>query len=123
MNLLGMGSMEILFILVLAFIFLGPDRMIDAAKMLGKLVREGRKFAADLPQLTLEDDDIKLINKSEGAPTPNRQPSEPKPYKPYQESQDAEIDGQTNSEGPVAHKPTRTSPAIPSEATDEPPTA
>ena len=48
MSFLGMGTMEILLILVLAFIFLGPERMLDAARMLGKLVREGRKLASEL---------------------------------------------------------------------------
>ncbi|MCH7801344.1 MAG: twin-arginine translocase TatA/TatE family subunit [Chloroflexi bacterium] len=118
MNLLGMGSLEILLILALAFIFLGPDRMIDAARMLGKLVREGRKLAAELPQVVLEDDDIKIINKNDGVPRPNRNPSK---TKPYQMSQDGDNDGQGVSDGPIAHQPTRPSPPAPSEPTDEPP--
>ena len=71
MSFLGMGTMEILLILVLAFIFLGPERMVDAARMLGKLVREGRKLASELPQVVIEDDDIKIIYNDE-APAPTQ---------------------------------------------------
>lgn len=118
MNFFGMGSMEILLILVLAFIFLGPDRMIDAARMLGKLVREARKLAAEIPQVLLEDDEIKVINKNDGVPKPVRQPSKPKPY---QMSQDGDNDVQGVSDGPIAHQPSRPSPPVPNEAPDEPP--
>ena len=39
MNFLGMGSLEVLAILLVAFIFLGPDRMVEAARFLGKMAR------------------------------------------------------------------------------------
>ena len=58
MNFLGMGPMEVLIVLLVAFIFLGPERMVDAARMLGKATRELRRMAAELPQLDLDQDDI-----------------------------------------------------------------
>ena len=39
MSFLGMGTMEILLILVLAFIFLGPERMLDAVASPNPLTR------------------------------------------------------------------------------------
>ena len=65
MSFLGMGPLEIVIILVIAFIALGPERMIDAARYLGRLVGEGRKLASDMPRMVVEDDDIKIVNAGE----------------------------------------------------------
>ena len=117
MSFLGMGTMEILLILVLAFIFLGPERMIDAARMLGKLVREGRKLASELPQVVIEDDDIKIIHNDE-APGPTQEATRPTQSHEPKEGADA---SQEVSKGPVPHQPARTSPPIPSMPPEEPP--
>ena len=56
MSFLGMGTFEILVILLVAFIFLGPERMIDAARTLGKwtgeLRRMGSTVQAEMDDLT-----------------------------------------------------------------------
>jgi Sec-independent protein translocase protein TatA len=44
-------------VLLIAFIFLGPERMVDAARKIGKVVAEVRRMAADLPELTLEEEE------------------------------------------------------------------
>ena len=54
MNILGMGTLEILVVLLLAFILLGPSRMVDAARLVGKASREIRRMSEELPRLTLE---------------------------------------------------------------------
>ena len=46
MSFLGMGPMEILIILLVAFIFLGPERMVDAARTLGKWTGELRRMGS-----------------------------------------------------------------------------
>jgi sec-independent protein translocase protein TatB len=46
----GLGMGEILIILVLALVLLGPQRLPDAAKQLGKGLREFRKATEDLKQ-------------------------------------------------------------------------
>ena len=46
MSFLGMGTFEILIILLVAFIFLGPERMIDAARILGKWTGELRRMGS-----------------------------------------------------------------------------
>lgn len=70
MNFLGMGSMEILLVLLLAFIFLGPERMVDAAKLLGKVVGEARRMSSDLPALLLDEDDSASTPTTPGSPAP-----------------------------------------------------
>ena len=56
-----MGSLEVLVILLIAFIFLGPQKMIEAARSLGKLVGQAKNMAADIPHLDLEDIDPQKI--------------------------------------------------------------
>ena len=38
MNIFGIGTLEILLIMLIAFIFLGPEKMIAGAKKLGQLL-------------------------------------------------------------------------------------
>ena len=61
MSFLGMGVLEILVILLVAFIFLGPERMMDAARFLARAVREGRNLASSIPRVVVEDDDVKIV--------------------------------------------------------------
>lgn len=52
----GIGGSEILVILVVALLFLGPDRLPDAAKQISKGIRDLRKQSRALQQ-TIEDDE------------------------------------------------------------------
>ena len=56
MSFLGMSYLEILVIALVAFVFLGPERMVDMARKLGKMVGTVRAMAADLP--SIEDLDL-----------------------------------------------------------------
>lgn len=47
MDFLGIGSLELLLILVIALVFLGPTRLVDFAKSVGKTVREVRRAAGE----------------------------------------------------------------------------
>ena len=67
MNILGMGTLEILVVLLLAFILLGPSRMVDAARLLGKASREIRRMSEELPRLTLDEAE----GPAEERPSPN----------------------------------------------------
>ena len=51
-----MGTMEILVVLLLAFILLGPQRMLDAARLLGKATRELRRMSEGLADLSLDEE-------------------------------------------------------------------
>ncbi len=52
----GMGPVEIMVILLIGFVLLGPERMIDAAKLIGKASKEVRRMTDELPRLTLDDE-------------------------------------------------------------------
>lgn len=107
MSFLGMGTMEILIIGLVAFIFLGPERMVDAARLLGRAVREARRMTADLPELVLDADDTDPVDAptvqpgrgrhTEGADKEVQAPSAP-------QSDEASADG----DGPVAFRPAAT---------------
>ena len=55
MSILGMGTLEIFVILIIAFIFLGPNRMVDASRRLGSTLKDLRRLGDNLPKLLLED--------------------------------------------------------------------
>ena len=114
MSILGMGPLEILVILVIAFIILGPDRMIEAARYLGRLVGEGRRLASDMPRVVVEDDDIKVVNAGETISVmgdAGRRPAET----PADDSQTKE---RAEDDGPVAFTPAPES--VPTDAEDSP---
>src|SRR5688572_20034652 len=52
----GMGGTEILVILVVALLFLGPDKLPEAAKQISKGIRDIKKQSRALQQ-TIEDDE------------------------------------------------------------------
>lgn len=95
MNILGMGPLEILVIALIAFIFLGPERMTDAARLVGKAIREGRNIASDIPRVVVEDDDIKVVERGKSTSLINDQPAQSTstPTDDRVEEGDAESDG------------------------------
>ena len=56
MNFLGMGPLEVLVIALIAFILLGPQRMVDAARLLGKTTKEVRRMTDELPKIVLDEE-------------------------------------------------------------------
>ena len=101
MNFLGMGPLEIILILIIAFIFLGPERMVDAAKMLGKMVGEARNIASEVPRVVVEDDDLKIV--SDGKATSLTGQDAPKTPPPAAARAESETAAQSDGDdGPVA---------------------
>ena len=103
MNILGMGTMEILLVLLIAFIVLGPQKMVDVARMLGKASRELRRMSADLPRLVLDEEKPELSKR----PAINRRSNRPTGA----DAQDADTGAATRDDstagdgGPAAQKP------------------
>ena len=62
MSFLGIGPLEIIVVLIIALIVLGPERMLDAARMLGKFVRDAKEVARQVPRVVVEDDDVKIVS-------------------------------------------------------------
>jgi Sec-independent protein translocase protein TatA len=122
MGFFGMGPMEILLILVIGFVFLGPERMVDAARLLGKAVREGRRLAAELPQVVIEDDDIRIVNydasPSSGEKRDPAPPAEAKVPELQERSEPGASDSPSAEDGPVSFKPGDQAPAPSDSATE-----
>lgn len=97
-----MGPLEIVVILLIAFIVLGPDRMVEAARFLGRMVGEGRRLASDMPRVVVEDDDIKVVNAGETisvmGDAADRKPAQTA-------NDDSRNDERAEDDGPVAFTP------------------
>ena len=100
-----MGPLEILMIALVAFILLGPQKMIDAARLLGKATKEVRRMTDELPKIVLDEE--------QGVPA---QASSP-PASSRGDQKENESTGESESEeavaeGPVAFRsaPNRTDP-------------
>ena len=89
MNIFGMGPLEILVIALVAFIFLGPKKMVDAARLLGKATKEVRRMTDELPRIVLDEEQA--------------QPSRASSPRSDQETRDETDD--TQDEEPVADGP------------------
>lgn len=57
MNFFGMGIVELITILVIALLVLGPNKMVDVARTMGKYVRQIQQMTSELPKLLNLDDD------------------------------------------------------------------
>ena len=58
MGFLGIGPWEILLIIILALIVLGPSKLTDFARTLGKVVRAIRKYSSDLTTAVTRELDV-----------------------------------------------------------------
>ena len=88
MNVLGIGNLELLWILIVAVVVLGPGRMVDAARSAGKYWREAQQVlraAADAATVSLD------------APPPSRTP--PRDPAPEPEGAVAREDGARDEDG------------------------
>ena len=83
MNIMGVGGLELLVILVVAMLVLGPARLASTARTLGRLTREMRRGAEDLPAFLEElagdgqgssDDDEESPEPSGSQPRRRRRP-------------------------------------------------
>lgn len=78
----GMGGSEIIVILIVALLFLGPDKLPGAAKSISKGIRDIKKQSRALQQQIESDEqiggairDLKSALRGEEAPRPRFQPS------------------------------------------------
>ncbi len=55
MSFLGIGAPEILVVLLVAFLVLGPNRLVTMAKGLGKTVKEFQNSAGQITQMIEEE--------------------------------------------------------------------
>lgn len=81
----GMGGSEIIVILIVALLFLGPDKLPQAAKQISKGIRDLKKQSRSLQQQIESDEqiggalrDIKSALRGEDAPVKPKKPKKPK---------------------------------------------
>ena len=82
MDFLGIGPIEFILVLFVAFIFLGPTGITQVARSIGKFVREVRYITADIPSALALDEPL-------DQPTPIDKDEQP--------SQDANLKDETDS--------------------------
>ncbi len=84
MSFLGISYLEIFTVLLVALVFLGPDKMIEVGKKLGKTLKDIRKMASELPSLediqhpetsTTEINDTATKSKNNEDPPPDNDPA------------------------------------------------
>ena len=56
MNFFGVGVFEMLFVMVVALLVLGPSRMVEVSRTLGRYVRELQRATSEIPRLIDLDD-------------------------------------------------------------------
>jgi len=84
MNFLGIGPVELLIVALVAFIFLGPTRMMEAARSVGKVAREVRRATSDLPT---------LLSLDEPLDQPPRERAKSSPLEPVSDTREGKADG------------------------------
>ena len=89
MNIFGIGTLEILLIMLIAFIFLGPEKMIAGAKKLGQLTRGARNLSSNFNSLILDEQDKNTENitkpeNNEGTSSLTSTFKKPQAYQPKQ---------------------------------------
>lgn len=94
----GIGGSEIIVILVVALLFLGPDKLPDAAKTISKGIRDIKKQSRALQQQIENDDQIggairDLKSALRGEPEPPQRPPVRKEIAPRKEIDESELDG------------------------------
>ena len=105
MTFVGMGPLEILVVLLVGFIVLGPDRMLTAARTLGKVTGELRRLADGLPQISLDEEPVERpIVHRRGGPRPYAGAAETAAEPAAEESAEPENEPKPESGGPVAFK-------------------
>lgn len=111
-----MGGSEILVILVVALLFLGPDKLPDAAKKISKGIREIKKQSRSLQEQIENDEQVGgAIRDLKSALRGEDLPSRPKPVKPKKKKLPA---GDTVAELPEAAEPSLLDPARHGEAVE-----
>jgi len=70
---MGIGVMEVLFILLIAFILFGPRRLPEIARGLGKAMRELKKYSSALTSDLTDEFNKELVGHPDDVPNRNTQ--------------------------------------------------
>ena len=83
MNFFGIGTLELLVILLVAFIALGPGKTIEVARTIGRMTREARRTFTDIMDAASVDERATQPRDNPGPATPPSPPTDPVPPPPH----------------------------------------
>lgn len=92
MNVFGIGPLELLVIMLVAFIALGPGKTMETARVIGRMVREARRAFTDIMDAASFDDAAAPKGGTDTGrrPTPTAPPAAPLPPPPHLSEQNAD---------------------------------
>ena len=79
MNVFGIGTLELLVILLVAFIALGPGKTVEVARTIGKMTREARRTFTDIMDAASVEERGGRARENPAPTTPPSPPSDPVP--------------------------------------------
>lgn len=83
MNVFGIGTLELLVILAVAFIALGPGKTVEVARTIGKMAREARRTFTEIMDATSLDERATRPGDNPGPSAPPSPPTDPVPPPPH----------------------------------------
>lgn len=110
MNVFGIGTLELVVILVVAFIALGPGKTIEVARTIGRMTREARRAftdimdAASVPDQPASSTRRQPPESSRAPDAPAQPPSEPLPLPTHLQEPASAPDNPPDETGSAAHQ-------------------
>src|SRR3954454_1688340 len=105
------GPLELLVILVIALVILGPGKLPDVGSALGKSIREFRKASSDVQEAVKIDVDTSPLPPAATAVAPHQPPPRPPPYRPRRRARPGpQRRGPRSRSRPLPMRPTRARP-------------
>ena len=83
MNVFGIGTLELLVILAVAFIALGPGKTVEVARTIGKMAREARRTFTDIMDAASLDERAERPRENPAPPPPPSPPTDPVAAPPH----------------------------------------
>ncbi len=105
MNFFGIGTLELVVILLVAFIALGPGKTIEVARTIGRMTREARRTFTDIMDAaSVSEDDAtprqRRTDDSRAPGTPTQPPSDTLPLPTHLQEPGTAADSQPDGTGP-----------------------
>ena len=100
MNFFGIGTLELLVILAVAFIALGPGKTVEVARTIGKMAREARRTFTDIMDAASVEERGGRARENPAPPTPPSPPTDPVPPPPHLAAQNDASDDRPASSPP-----------------------
>jgi len=82
-NVFGIGTLELLVILAVAFIALGPGKTVEVARTIGKMAREARRTFTDIMDAASVDERADRPRENSAPTAPPSPPTDPVPTPPH----------------------------------------